>query len=65
MWIWSDENPHAFYQGPLHDITVGVSCAASARQIMGSIFFNENVSSDQYVKDKLGPFFELADEQTG
>jgi hypothetical protein len=34
--IWSDE---AFHQVPLHDIKVGIWCAASARQITSPIFF--------------------------
>jgi hypothetical protein len=56
--IWSDENPHAVYQTPLHDIKIGVWCAVSVRRIIGPIFYHETVNSDRHVRNILVPFFE-------
>jgi hypothetical protein len=42
--IWSDENPHAVHQTPLHDIKIGVWCAVSVKRIIGPIFYHETVN---------------------
>jgi hypothetical protein len=56
--IWSNENPHAIHQVPLHSEKVGVWCAVSPRRIIGSIFFHNTVNSDRYINDILIPFFD-------
>jgi hypothetical protein len=55
--IWSDENPHAVHQFPLHDMKIGVWYAVSARRIIGPIFCHEIVNSDRYVRNTLETFF--------
>jgi hypothetical protein len=55
--IWSDENPHAIQQVPLHSEKVGVSCAVIPYLVIGLLFFHETVNSDSYVNDILYPFF--------
>jgi hypothetical protein len=55
--IWSDENPHAIQQVPLHSGNVGLWCAVRPWRIVGPIFFHKTVSSDRYVNDILNPFF--------
>ena len=56
--IWSNENPHAIQQVPLHSEKVGVWCAVSPRRIIGPIFFHHTVNSDRYINDILNPFFD-------
>jgi hypothetical protein len=55
--IWSDDNPHALHQVPLHSEKVGVWCALNPRRIIGLIFFHKTVNSYRYVNDILNPFF--------
>jgi hypothetical protein len=36
---WSTQNPHITHEVPLDPVKVGVWCAASARRIVGPVFF--------------------------
>jgi hypothetical protein len=35
--VWAAENPHVYHEEPLHPLNVGVWCAISRRQIIGTI----------------------------
>jgi hypothetical protein len=63
-WIWSDKNPQALHQVPLHDTKGGVWCAARARQITGPLFFYVTMNLNQYVHDIYEQFFrQMTDEE--
>jgi hypothetical protein len=63
--IWSDDNPHAIHQVPLHSEKVGVWCALSPPRIISPIFFHETVNSDRYINDIQNPFFnQMTAEET-
>ena len=38
---WSSENPHVIHETPLHDLKIGVWCAALGIKIVGPIFLNQ------------------------
>jgi hypothetical protein len=45
-------------------VNVGVWCAASARRIVGPVFFNKTINCERYVQVILGKFFpELTEEE--
>jgi hypothetical protein len=61
---WSSQNPHLTYEAPLHPVKVGVSCALSARRIVGHVIFNETVNCERYVWVILRQYFsELTEEE--
>jgi hypothetical protein len=49
--------PRLIYQLPIHDETIGVWCAISARRIIGSIFYDDGVNAARHVNNILSPFF--------
>jgi hypothetical protein len=49
--IWSDENPYAVQQIPLHSIKTPVWCAVSATRIIGPVFYHETMNSDWYISN--------------
>jgi hypothetical protein len=53
---WSTENPHAVHEEPVQDVKVRVCCMISAWRIIGTIFLDETVNSEYYVRLILIPF---------
>jgi len=47
---WATEKPKIFVETPLHSQKVGVWCAISRRRIVGPIFFENTITSKEYVK---------------
>jgi hypothetical protein len=47
---WSSQNPHLFYEVPLHPVKVCVWCAVSARRIVGPMLFltKQLITKDMY-----------------
>ena len=61
--VWSTENPHALFQKPLHDQKVSVWCALSRGCIIGSIFFENTITTEHYIHNILELFFDQLTEQ--
>ena len=54
--IWSSDNPLIFNETPLHAQKIGVWVAMSRARIIGPIFFNETINSQNYCDNILRPF---------
>jgi len=48
--IWATENPHTVHEEPLHSQKVGVWCGVSRRRIIGSILFEQRVTTEVYLQ---------------
>jgi hypothetical protein len=44
----SAENPHALHENPLHSLKIGVWFVESRKQFVGSSFFEETVTAENY-----------------
>jgi hypothetical protein len=47
---WSSQNPHLTHEILLHPVKVGVWCAVSAKRIVVSVFFNETINCETYLR---------------
>jgi hypothetical protein len=45
---WNAENVHAQHENLLHSVNIGVWCAVSRKQIVGSLLFEETVTAENY-----------------
>ena len=49
MRFWTDEQPHCFYERPLHSEKVTVWCAMSSHGVIGPYVFSDTVNSERYL----------------
>ena len=45
--VWASKNPHMIHEEPLHSEKIGVWCAISRRRIIGPIFFNTTIATNE------------------
>ncbi len=48
--VWATKNPHEFIESSLHPLKIGVWCAISRKRIIGPIFFENIINSQEYLR---------------